>query len=136
MIRPIMKDPLFLSQPSEDAGPGDTAVMQDLAETLTAHRAGCVGMAANMIGVRKNIIAVMVSGLPVIMVNPVITAKSGPYTAREGCLSLPGERSAQRWQTITVSFQDMRFGRHTETYTGTAAQIIQHEIDHCRGILI
>lgn len=136
MIRPIMHDPLFLSQPSEAATPADKAVVPDLLDTLRAHRDGCVGMAANMIGVRKRIIVVSMGMLDVAMVNPVILSKFGPYEAEEGCLSLAGVRKTTRYREIEVAFQDASFRPQKQKYTGWIAQIIQHEIDHCEGKLI
>lgn len=136
MVRPIMRDPLFLSQPSDRATPADRAVITDLLDTLRAHHDGCVGMAANMIGVRKRIIAVSMGPVNVAMVNPVILRSSGPYEAEEGCLSLSGQRKTTRYQEIEVAFQDADFRPRRQVYTGWIAQIIQHEVDHCNGILI
>ena len=136
MIRPIMKDMLFLAQPSDEATKADTQVITDLYDTLNAHLDGCVGMAANMIGVRKRIIIVRMGMISVIMVNPVITAKSGDFDAEEGCLSLTGTRKCRRWREIEVSYQDASFLPRRQKYTGWIAQIIQHEIDHCNGVII
>ena len=136
MIRPIMKDPMFLAVPSEKAEQGDKQIALDLLDTLRAHLDHCVGMAANMIGVRKRIIAVHTGFAQIAMINPMITKKSGPYAAEEGCLSLPGTRRTTRYETIEVSYQDMNFKAHSQTYSGYVAQIIQHEVDHCDGILI
>lgn len=136
MIRPLMKDPLFLCQRSEEATLADLPVLTDLLDTLRAHQEGCAGMAANMIGVRKRIIAFFVGPMAMGMINPVIVRKSGPYQAEEGCLSLSGVRSTTRYQTIEVAYQDAAFQKHQMTYTGWIAQVIQHEIDHCNGILI
>lgn len=136
MVRPIMRDPLFLSRPSDRATPADRAAIADLMDTLRAHHDGCVGMAANMIGVRKRIIAVSMGPVNVAMVNPVIVRHSGPYEAQEGCLSLSGQRKTTRYQEIEVAFQDADFQPRRQVYTGWIAQIIQHEIDHCDGILI
>ena len=136
MVRTIMRDPLFLSQPSDKATPADRAVIADLMDTLRAHHDGCVGMAANMIGVRKRIIAVSMGPMNVAMVNPVILRFSGPYEAQEGCLSLTGTRKTKRYQTIKVQWQNEQFQTRIKTFTGWTAQIIQHEIDHCEGILI
>ena len=136
MIRDICKDPLFLSLKSEPAGPGDLDTARDLLETLEAHREGCVGMAANMIGVNKRIIAVDDEGRYLLMFNPEILQKSGPYEAEEGCLSLTGVRPAKRWKTIKVRWQNEKFQTRIKKFTGWTAQIIQHEIDHCEGILI
>ena len=131
MIREICKDEFFLSQKSEPATADDLSVAQDLLDTLAAHKDGCVGMAANMIGVNKRIIAFDNIGEYMVMFNPVIVKKSAPYDAEEGCLSLSGTRKTKRFQTIKVQFQT-----RIRTFTAWTAQIIQHEIDHCEGILI
>lgn len=136
MIKPIMRDVMFLSQPSENATPADKQVITDLVDTLNAHLDGCVGMAANMIGIRKRIIAVRMGPMSVAMVNPVIVAKSGEYDAEEGCLSLMGVRKCKRYREIEVSYQDASFLLRRQKYTGWIAQIIQHEIDHCNGVII
>ena len=136
MIRPIMRDPLFLAQKSSPATESDRQTVTDLADTLRANLDRCVGMAANMIGVRKRIIVFCNGPLQMIMINPQITAKSGEYEAEEGCLSLAGTRKAKRWQKITVNYQDQAFRQRTGTFEGFTAQIIQHEMDHCDGILI
>ena len=136
MIRPIMHDPLFLGQKSEPATEADRAIIPDLMDTLRFHLDRCVGMAANMIGERKRIIVFCSGSMQMVMVNPQITAKSGPYEAEEGCLSLPGTRPAKRYRKITVKYQDQAFQPRTGTFEGFTAQIIQHEIDHCDGILI
>ena len=136
MIQPIMKDPLFLAQKSTPATPADAAVAQDLLETLIDHADGCVGMAANMIGVAKRIIAVETEDGYLVMLNPVILKKSGPYDTEEGCLSLEGTRKTRRWQSIKVQYQTTDGKPRIKTFTGWTAQIIQHEIDHCNGILI
>ena len=109
---------------------------QDLLDTLAAHREDCVGMAANMIGVRKRVIVFDNEGVDMIMFNPVILKKEGPYDAEEGCLSLPGVRPAKRWNKIKVQYQNAAFQTRIMTFSGWTAQIIQHEIDHCDGILI
>lgn len=114
----------------------DLPIANDLLETLEYHRDGCVGMAANMIGVCKRIIAVEDGAHYLIMFNPQILKKSDPYTAEEGCLSLSGTRTAKRWRSIKVRWQNERFQERIKTFTGWTAQIIQHEIDHCDGILI
>jgi len=111
-------------------------VAQDLRDTLAAHRQGCVGMAANMIGVRKCIIIFDDNGTPTVMLNPVILRRTEPYTAEEGCLSLTGKRTAKRWRSIKVQWQNERLQTRVRTFTGWTAQIIQHEIDHCDGVLI
>ena len=136
MIREICKDEAFLAQRAEPAGPEDLQVAADLLETLAHHKEGCVGMAANMIGVSKRIIAFDNEGRYMVMFNPEIVKKSGPYDAEEGCLSLAGTRRARRWQTIKVRWQNENFQERFRTFTGWTAQIIQHEIDHCEGIII
>ncbi len=136
MIREIVKDPLFLARKSLPATALDLPVARDLRDTLAAHRVGCVGMAANMIGVSKRII-IFADGLgATVMLNPEITKKTGPYETKEGCLSLEGVRPTTRFQTIRVRYQDESMRTQTKQYTGFAAQVIQHEIDHCDGILI
>ena len=136
MIRPIMKDMFFLQQKSEPAVPADKQVIQDLMDTLQAHQMECVGMAANMIGVKKRIIIVHVGLFDMIMVNPVIVNASEPYETEEGCLSLSGVRKTTRYRTIEVEYQDKNFKKQKQTFSDWTAQIIQHEIDHCNGILI
>ena len=136
MIKPIMKSEFFLRLPSEDAGPDDAATGQDLMDTLHEHERECVGLAANMIGVRKRIIAVEAEDGYLVLFNPVILKKSGQYEAEEGCLSLEGVRKTKRWQSIKVQYQTMDGKLRIKTFTGWTAQIIQHEIDHCDGILI
>ena len=136
MIRQIVTDTAFLSQRSEPAAPFDRTVGQDLLDTLSAHRDGCVGMAANMIGVNKRIIVFDNEGKYMVMLNPVIVKKSGAYETAEGCLSLAGTRKTMRFQTIKVQWQNERFQTRFKTFTGWTAEIIQHEIDHCDGILI
>lgn len=136
MIRPIMRDPLFLGRKSAPATEADRQIMTDLLDTLRANLDKCVGMAANMIGEHKRVIVFCNGPLQMIMVNPRITAKSGPYDAEEGCLSLAGVRKTRRYQRITVEYQDQLFQPRTGSFAGFTAQIIQHEIDHCDGILI
>lgn len=136
MIREIMKDPVFLAQKSVPAVESDLSVAQDLLETLEAHKAGCVGMAANMIGVAKRIIAFDCDGTYMVMFNPEIVKQAQPYETEEGCLSLPGIRKTKRYRTIKVRYQNADFAVRIKTFTGWTAQIIQHEIDHCNGILI
>ncbi len=136
MVREIMKDEAFLSQTAEPATPKDLAIAQDLLDTLAAHKDGCVGMAANMIGVNKRIIVFDNDSSYMVMFNPEIVKKSGPYKTEEGCLSLSGIRSAQRWNSIKVRYQNEKFQIRLKTFTGWTAQIIQHEIDHCNGVLI
>ena len=136
MIQPIVHDPLFLAQKSARATPADADTARDLLETLTAHADGCVGMAANMIGVAKRIIAVEAEEGYLVLFNPVILKKSGPYETEEGCLSLTGTRKTKRFQTIKVQWQNEKFQTRIKTFTGWTAEILQHEIDHCDGILI
>ena len=136
MIQPIMKDPIFLAQKSAPATKEDLQVSQDLLDTLTAHKDGCVGMAANMIGVSKRIIAFDNEGKYMVMFNPEIVKRSEPYEAEEGCLSLTGTRTAKRYRSIKVQYQNDQFQIRLKTFTGRTAQIIQHEIDHCNGVLI
>lgn len=136
MICEICRDETFLAQKAEPATPDDLPTAQNLLDTLAAHKAGCVGMAANMIGVNKRIIVFESGGHYVLMFNPVILRGSSPYQAVEGCLSLTGRRTVQRWQTIKVQWQNEQFQRRIKTFTGYTAEIIQHEIDHCDGILI
>ena len=136
MIQPIMHDPLFLAQKSAPATPEDAPVARDLLETLAAHADGCVGMAANMIGVHKRIIVVEAEDGYLVLCNPVLLEKSGPYEAEEGCLSLEGVRKARRYRSIKVQYQTVDGKPRIKTFTGWTAQIIQHEIDHCNGILI
>ena len=136
MIKPIVKDIMFLSQKSEDATEADRQVVTDLMDTLRAHTTECVGMAANMIGVKKRIIVFSVDIIQVAMINPVIIRKSKPYTTKEGCLSLNGVRETMRYDEIEVSFLDINFKPQQQKYSGWIAQIIQHEIDHCNGVLI
>lgn len=136
MIRPIMRDVLFLNQKSEQATEADKQVVQDLLDTLKANEDGCVGMAANMIGVKKRIIAVSMGFANIPMINPVIVKKSGPYETEEGCLSLLGVRKTTRYKDIEVEFLDAGFKKQRQKYSGWIAQIIQHEVDHCNGIVI
>lgn len=136
MVREIMKDEVFLAEASEKATAEDTEIARDLLETLEAHKAGCVGMAANMIGVRKRIIAFDNEGSYMVMFNPEIVKKSGAYEAEEGCLSLTGTRKTRRWQSIKAQYQNEKMQIRLKTFTGWTAQIIQHEIDHCNGIII
>ena len=136
MIQPIMKDPIFLAQKSTPATPADLQVAQDLLDTLAAHKEGCVGMAANMIGVTKRIIAFDDEGEYMVMFNPEIIKSSQPYETEEGCLSLTGVRKIKRYRSIKVKYETEQFQTRFKTFTGWTAQIIQHEIDHCNGILI
>ena len=136
MIREICKDEAFLAQKAEPATADDLGVAQDLLDTLAAHKDGCVGMAANMIGVNKRIIAFDNEGEYMVMFNPAIVKRSGPYEAEEGCLSLAGTRKTKRFRTIKVQWQNEKFQTRLKTFTGWTAEIIQHEIDHCEGIII
>ena len=137
MIKELIHDPILLSIKSEAATIEDLQVAQDLLDTLIAHKDGCVGMAANMIGVRKRIIAFDNDGTYTVMFNPEIIKKSGPYDAEEGCLSLlGGPRKCKRYRTIKVQWQTADFQTRIKTFTGFTAQIIQHEVDHCNGVLI
>lgn len=136
MIRDICKDGTLLAQKAEPATVEDLSVAADLLETLEHHKEGCVGMAANMIGINKRIIAFDNEGTYMVMFNPEIVKKSGPYDAVEGCLSLAGTRPAKRWSSIKVRWQNEKFQERLKTFTGWTAQIIQHEIDHCEGIII
>ena len=136
MIRDICKDEAFLAQKAEPATAEDLDTAQDLLDTLAAHREGCVGMAANMIGVNKRIIVFDDDGKYQVMFNPVIVKHDGPYEAEEGCLSLTGRRKVKRFQTIKVQWQNEKLQTRRKTFTGWTAEIIQHEIDHCEGVLI
>ena len=136
MVREICKDEAFLAQKAKPATADDLGVAQDLLDTLATHKDSCVGMAANMIGVNKRIIAFDNEGEYMVMFNPTIVKQSGPYEAEEGCLSLTGTRKAKRFQTIKVQWQNEKFQTRLKTFTGWTAEIIQHEIDHCEGIII
>ena len=136
MIRDICKDEAFLARKAEPATADDLGTAQDLLDTLAAHKDGCVGMAANMIGVNKRIIVFDDDGKYQVMFNPVIVKHDRPYEAEEGCLSLTGRRKAKRFQTIKVQWQNEKFQTRLKTFTGWTAEIIQHEIDHCEGVLI
>ena len=136
MEKPIIKDEAFLAQKSQPATFMDIAVAQDLLDTLAAHADRCVGLAANMIGVQKCVIAVNIGPTNIAMLNPEIIKHSGKYMTEEGCLSLTGTRKTKRYQTIKVQWQNEQFQTRIKTFTGWTAQIIQHEIDHCDGILI
>ena len=136
MIREICKDVIFLGQKAEPATPEDLPVAADLLETLAHHKEGCVGMAANMIGVNKRIIAFDNEGEYMVMFNPEILRKTGPYETEEGCLSLTGVRPTKRWKTIKVKWQNEKFQQRIKNFTGWTAELIQHEIDHCEGIII
>lgn len=136
MVRKIVKDPLFLAQPSVDATEADKAVVTDMIDTLRANLEHCVGMAANMIGVKKNIIVVAAGPFQFAMINPIITKKAKPFQTEEGCLSLSGVRPCTRYQEIEVDYLDSNFHKQHGKYSGWTAQIIQHEVDHLKGILI
>ena len=137
MVKELMHEPIFLSMKSEVATKEDLQVAEDLLDTLIAHKDGCVGMAANMIGVRKRIIAFDNEGTYMVMFNPEIIKKSEPYETEESCLSLlGGPRKCRRYKTIKVQWQTTEMQTRIKTFTGFPAQIIQHEIDHCNGILI
>ena len=136
MVREICRDEAFLAQKAEPAAADDLGTAQDLLDTLAAHKDGCVGMAANMIGVNKRIIAFDNEGKYMVMLNPVIVRQSGAYEAEEGCLSLTGTRKTKRFQSIKVQWQNEKFQTRLKTFTGWTAEIIQHEIDHCEGVLI
>ena len=136
MVREIMHDEVFLAQKAEPTVPEDLPMAQDLLDTLAAHKDSCVGMAANMIGVNKRIIALDNEGVYMAMFSPETVKKSEPYQAEEGCLSLSGIRHARRWRSIKVQYQNEKLQTRFKTFTGWTVQIIQHEIDHCEGILI
>ena len=136
MIKPIVKDTFFLSQKSEPSTEKDTEVIKDLQDTLAAHREGCVGMAANMIGYKKRTIIVSMGFMDLIMNNPVILSKADSYEAEEGCLSLLGTRKTTRYKEIEVEYEDINFKKQRQKFTGFTAQIIQHEMDHLEGVII
>ena len=137
MIREIMHEEAFLKQPSVPATKEDVNIAQDLIDTLADHREGCVGMAANMIGVLKNIIIVNTGNETIVMMNPEIVKTSAKrYKVDEGCLSLEGERETERFESVEVKYHDTEWNKQKQKFSGFTAQIIQHEIDHCKGILI
>lgn len=136
MVKKIVRDPMFLGQKSEDATEADKQVVIDLLDTLRVNLDRCVGMAANMIGVKKNIIVVSAGPFQFAMINPVITKKTGSFQTEEGCLSLDGVRSCTRYKEIEVDYLDQNFKKQHGKYSGWTAQIIQHEVDHCNGIVI
>lgn len=137
MVRNIIHDPIFLAQKSEPATEADAGVIKDLVDTLKANEAECVGMAANMIGVKKSIIAINVGIGQLVMINPKIITKNKPFMTTEGCLSLAGEpKETRRYFEIEVEYLDREFKPQKQKYSGWSAQIIQHEIDHCNGVLI
>ena len=137
MVKELMHDPLFLARKARAAGKGDLSVGQDLLETLLAHRATCVGMAGNMIGEQIAVIAFFDGDSPVVMYNPEILKAEGEYETEEGCLSLlGGPRKCKRYQKIKIRWDNESFQKRVKTFTGWTAQIIQHEVDHCNGVLI
>lgn len=138
MIKQVVKDIMFLSRPSQPAEntPETQQTVRDLLDTLAANREACVGMAANMIGVCRQIMVVNMGFIDFILINPVITKKENPYQTEEGCLSLTGVRPCTRYETIEVEYCDQHFNRYTRTFNGFVAQIIQHEMDHFQGIII
>ncbi len=136
MIKPVVHDPAALTTVATPASRADSATIVDLLDTLAANQATCVGMAANMIGVNKRLIVVQMGPFAIAMVNPQITHKSGAYETTEGCLSLTGERKTTRYHQITVNYLDRNFKAQQQSFTDFTAQIIQHEVDHCNGILI
>ena len=136
IIKKIIRDPMFLAQKSVDATEADKQVITDLMDTLRANLDHCVGMAANMIGVSKNIIVVAAGPFQFAMINPVITKKTGAFQTEEGCLSLDGVRLCTRYKEIEVDYLDTNFKKQHGKYIGWTAQIIQHEVDHCNGIVI
>lgn len=136
MIKPIVKDVVFLGEKSEVATKDDMSVVNDLIDTLRANLDGCVGMAANMIGVKKRIIVFAVGSIIIPMINPIIVRKEKSYITEESCLSLEGVRQTTRYETIEVEYFDRDFKKKKDVFNGFVAQIIQHEIDHCNGIII
>ena len=136
MVKPIVRDIFFLGQKSEPSTVEDKQVAVDLQDTLAAHRAGCVGMAANMIGYKKRTIIVSMGIMDLVMHNPVIIKKTGPFEAEEGCLSLDGTRMTTRYKDIEVKYQDINFKEKVQKFSGFPAQIVQHEVDHLDGIII
>lgn len=136
MVKPIMRDVLFLGQKSEPATKADLQVGIDLQDTLAAHREECVGMAANMIGVKKRVIIVNMGMIDIVMFNPVLKKKSGSYETEEGCLSLTGVRKTTRYENIEVEYFDQNWKKQKIALSGWTAQICQHEMDHCDGIII
>ena len=136
MVCEICRDEAFLAQKAEPAAAEDLGTARDLLDTLIAHKDGCVGMAANMIGVNKRIIAFDNEGEYMVMLNPMIVKQSGVYEAEEGCLSLTGTRKVRRFKSIKVQWQNEKLQTRLKTFTGWTAQIIQHVIDHCEGVLI
>lgn len=136
MVKPIMKDIFFLGQKSELATKADLQVGRDLQDTLQANREGCVGMAANMIGVKKRVIIVNMGFVDIVMFNPILLKKDTPYETEEGCLSFIGVRKTTRYKNIEVEYYDMNWKKRRQNLSGWPAQICQHELDHLEGILI
>ena len=136
MVKAVMKDVFFLGQKSEPATKADLQVGPDLQDPLQANRAGCVGMAANMIGVKKRVIIVNIGLVDVVMFNPVLLSKDTPYETEEGCLSLTGVRKTTRYENIEIEYYDMNWKKQRQKLSGWTAQICQHELDHLEGILI
>lgn len=136
MIKPINTNPVLLQMPCMPATPADAQVGQDLLDTLAAHAHECVGMGANMIGMQKRIIVVNDNGTNCLMYNPVIVEKTGAYETEEGCLSLSGVRPCTRYERIVLEYEDEQFVHQRKAFEGFTAQIIQHEVDHCNGVLI
>ena len=136
MVKAVVRDMFFLSQKSEEATKKDLVVGQDLQDTLQALQDRCVGMAANMIGVKKRIIIVSLGFMNLVMYNPVLLQKDSPYETEEGCLSLDGTRKTTRYRNMEVEYQDSTFKKHRQTFSGWTAQIVQHEMDHLDGIII
>ena len=136
MVKQVVKDIFFLGQKSEPATQADLSVAQDLRDTLKANQDRCVGMAANMIGVKKRIIIVSMGFADLVLINPVLLAKTGPYETEEGCLSLDGVRKTTRFQDIEMEYLDENWNSHKQKFSGWTAQIIQHEMDHLEGIII
>ncbi|MCR5227636.1 MAG: peptide deformylase [Eubacterium sp.] len=136
MVKPIVRDVFFLGQKSEESTKDDIQVVKDLQDTLAAHRAGCVGMAANMIGYKKRTIIVSMGIIDLVMNNPVLVGKSGEYMAEEGCLSLDGTRETARYKDIEVEYEDINFRKQKQKFSGFTAQIVQHEMDHLEGKII
>ncbi len=136
MEKPIMRDVMFLRQKCEEAQKSDIPAGIDLVDTLNANRSRCIGLAANMIGLRKRIIAAAIGPINIVMYNPVIVRKNGEYETEEGCLSLEGVRKTKRWKTITVEYLDMNWKKQSHDFSDLIAETLQHEIDHLDGILI
>ena len=136
MIQPIVTDILFLQQKSQEASPADLTIGQDLQDTLLAHQDACVGLAANMIGVQKRIIIVSLGFGHLVLYNPVLISKAKPYKTEESCLSLQGSRPTTRYEDIVIRYRNQDWQEVTMPFTGFAAQIIQHEVDHLEGVII